>query len=118
MSYYPSNPATLSPAPIIMRKALEGSVSSLGDLKGRKIAFLGDTGFNMANSWILGASLFGMKISLGGPKGFEPSPEIRALLKDGFQGTFTLETHWRHPKGKAYATETSLRALLKVIEKV
>ena len=65
----------------IMRKALEGSVSSLGDLKGRKIAFLGDTGFNMANSWILGASLFGMKISLGGPKGFEPSPEIRALLK-------------------------------------
>ena len=50
-------------------------------LKGRKIAFLGDTGFNMANSWILGASHFGMKISLGGPKGFEPGPEIRALLK-------------------------------------
>ena len=37
----------------------------LAALKGRKIAFLGDTGFNMANSWILGASLFGMKISLG-----------------------------------------------------
>ena len=53
----------------------------VGALKGRKIAFLGDTGFNMANSWILGASHFGMKISLGGPKGFEPGPEIRALLK-------------------------------------
>ena len=26
-------------------------------LKGRKIAYLGDTAFNMANSWILGASL-------------------------------------------------------------
>jgi ornithine carbamoyltransferase len=30
----------------------------LGALRGRKIAFLGDTSFNMANSWILGASLF------------------------------------------------------------
>jgi ornithine carbamoyltransferase len=50
-------------------------------LKGRKIAFLGDTNFNMANSWILGASLFGMKISLAGPPGFEPKEKIRALLK-------------------------------------
>jgi ornithine carbamoyltransferase len=36
----------------------------VGSLKGRKIAFLGDTNFNMANSWILGASLFGMKLAL------------------------------------------------------
>ena len=50
-------------------------------LKGRKIAFLGDTSFNMANSWILGASLFGMRISLAGPKGFEPGEGIRALLR-------------------------------------
>lgn len=50
-------------------------------LRGRKIAFLGDTSFNMANSWILGASVFGMKISLAGPKGYEPSAEIQALLK-------------------------------------
>src|SRR5258708_286725 len=56
-----------------------------GSLKGRKIAFYGDTACNMANSWILGANLFGMKISLSGPKGFEPSSEIRALLKaEGF----------------------------------
>src|SRR5690606_14844679 len=39
----------------------------LASLRGRKIAFLGDTRFNMANSWILGAALFGMKISLAGP---------------------------------------------------
>jgi ornithine carbamoyltransferase len=50
-------------------------------LRGRKIAFLGDACFNMANSWILGASLFGMKISLAGPQEYQPSPEIRALLK-------------------------------------
>ena len=49
-------------------------------LRGRKIAFLGDTACNMANSWILGANLFGMKISLTGPKGFEPSAEFNAQL--------------------------------------
>ena len=48
-------------------------------LAGRKVAFLGDTGFNIANSWILGAGLFGMKVSLGGPAGSAPGPEITAL---------------------------------------
>ncbi len=43
--------------------------------------------------------------------------QIRALLNDGFQGTWTLETHWRPPEGKAYASKTSLAALLKVVEK-
>ena len=51
----------------------------LAALKGRKVTFLGDTSFNIANSWILGANLFGMKVSLGGPAGYEPAPEIRAL---------------------------------------
>ncbi len=49
---------------------------------------------------------------------FDNLGQIRALRKDGFKGTFTLETHWRDPRGKAYSTETSLTALLKVIEKV
>jgi ornithine carbamoyltransferase len=53
----------------------------VASLKGRKIAYLGDTAFNMANSWILGASLFGMKISLAGPASYAPSPEIQAQLK-------------------------------------
>ena len=51
-----------------------------GSLKGRKVTFLGDTCFNMANSWILGANLFGMKVSLGGPAGYEPTQEIRELV--------------------------------------
>jgi ornithine carbamoyltransferase len=60
-----------------------------GALRGRKIAFLGDTCFNMANSWILGAALFGMKISLAGPKGFEPGAEINALLRaEGFANAY------------------------------
>jgi len=65
----------------------------LGSLKGRKIAFFGDTACNMANSWILGAALFGMKISLAGPKGFEPGPEIDALLKqEGFAKNYQFTT--------------------------
>jgi sugar phosphate isomerase/epimerase len=43
--------------------------------------------------------------------------QIRALIKDGFKGTWTLETHWRPPEGKAYASKTSLTALLKVVAK-
>jgi ornithine carbamoyltransferase len=53
----------------------------LASLKGRKIAFLGDTACNMANSWILGANLFGMEISLAGPEGFAPSAAFDALLE-------------------------------------
>jgi sugar phosphate isomerase/epimerase len=49
---------------------------------------------------------------------FDNLGQIRAMLKDGYKETFTLETHWRDPKGKMYSTETSLKALLKVIEKV
>ncbi|QYM79340.1 ornithine carbamoyltransferase [Horticoccus luteus] len=53
----------------------------LESLRGRKIAYLGDTAFNMANSWILGASLFDMKLSLGGPADYAPGEAIRGLLR-------------------------------------
>jgi ornithine carbamoyltransferase len=70
-----------------------GGAELLASLKGRKIAFLGDTACNMANSWVLGANLFGMKISLAGPKGFEPSAEFDALLaKEGFAGGYEFTT--------------------------
>lgn len=49
---------------------------------------------------------------------FDNAGQLRALLKDGFKGTLSLETHWRPPEGKAYATEISLKALMKVIESV
>ncbi len=44
--------------------------------------------------------------------------QIRSLLKDGYKGNFTLETHYKSPQGKAHASRTSLTALLKVVEKV
>ncbi len=62
-------------------------------LRGRKIAFLGDTCFNMANSWILGAAHFGMRLSLGGPAEYAPREEIRRLLAaDGLACDFHFTT--------------------------
>lgn len=49
---------------------------------------------------------------------FDNLGQIRALLKSGYKGAFNLETHYRHPDGKAAATRTSLTALLKLIERV
>ena len=63
-------------------------------LRGRKVAFLGDTAFNMANSWILGANLFGMKVSLGGPATDGPTSEIRELAaKMGGSFHFTADPY-------------------------
>jgi ornithine carbamoyltransferase len=64
-----------------------------GALRGRKIAFLGDTACNVANSWVLGANFFGMKITLAGPEEFAPGPEIDALLaRHGFAGGYEFTT--------------------------
>lgn len=49
---------------------------------------------------------------------FDNLGQIRALLKEGYKETFTLETHWRDPRGKLYSTETSLKGLLKIVEQV
>jgi sugar phosphate isomerase/epimerase len=49
---------------------------------------------------------------------FDNLGQIRALLKDGYRETFSLETHWRDPKGKAWSSGTSLKGLLKVIDRV
>jgi ornithine carbamoyltransferase len=64
----------------------------LASLRGRKIAFLGDTRFNMANSWILGAHLFGMKIALAGPKGYAPGATIcDEAMRIGAEFDFTTD---------------------------
>tara|TARA_B100001093_G_scaffold324520_1_gene309718 strand:- start:14531 stop:15466 length:936 start_codon:yes stop_codon:yes gene_type:complete len=59
----------------ILEKTNE-SCNPFSGLRGVKLAFLGDTSCNMANSWILAGSIMGMDISLGGPKEFKPSDEI------------------------------------------
>jgi ornithine carbamoyltransferase len=48
-----------------------------GDLRGRKLAFIGD-GNNVSHSLMLTAARLGMNFALGCPEGFGPSPEILA----------------------------------------
>ncbi len=49
---------------------------------------------------------------------FDNLGQIRALLKAGYKGAFTLETHYKAPEGKAFASKTSITALLKVFGQV
>ena len=49
---------------------------------------------------------------------FDNLGQIRALVRNGYKGGFSLETHYKHPDGKAAATRASLTALLKIVERV
>ena len=49
----------------------------LGDLRGRKMAWIGD-GNNMAHSLMYGAAKVGMDIWVATPKGYEPDPDVVA----------------------------------------
>jgi ornithine carbamoyltransferase len=65
----------------------------LESLKGRKIAFLGDTACNMSNSFILGGALLGVEIALAGPAAYAPGDAIKAqLAADGLAPTWSFTT--------------------------
>ena len=61
---------------------LGDSRDPFASLAGKKLAFLGDTSCNMANSWIMAGKLFGMKVSLAGPQDFAPKPDFHDLLNN------------------------------------
>lgn len=61
---------------------LGDSRDPFASLAGKKLAFLGDTSCNMANSWIMAGKLFGMKVSLAGPQDFAPKPDLHDLLNN------------------------------------
>ena len=48
-----------------------------GDLRGLKLAFVGD-GNNVAHSLMLCAARLGMNVAVGAPAGYQPNPEIAA----------------------------------------
>src|SRR5438876_2695544 len=52
----------------------------LGDLKGRKIAYIGD-GNNMAHSLMFGAPKLGMHIAVATPGGYAPDPMVVGQAK-------------------------------------
>ncbi len=67
---------------------------NINSLKGKKVAFLGDSACNMANSWILSAALFNMELVVSGPKGFEPKQAVVDQLKaDNLPVNFTYTSN-------------------------
>ena len=49
-----------------------------GRLEGLRVAYIGD-GNNLANSWLLGAAILGMELTVACPRGYEPD---RGVLRD------------------------------------
>ena len=61
-------------------------LEKVGDLKGLKVAYLGD-GNNVAHSLILGAGKVGAHLTLATPGGFEPEKEVMALAEKDAEKT-------------------------------
>ena len=77
---------------LLERWSPAGSID-LNALRGKKVAFLGDSASNMANSWILAAAYFGLELHLAGPKGFEPGSDIQQqLAEDGLEKNYHFTT--------------------------
>jgi ornithine carbamoyltransferase len=53
----------------------------LGALPGRTLAYLGDTGNNMAHSYALAGATAGLHVRLAGPAGFVPDPAVIAAAQ-------------------------------------
>ncbi|HSJ20270.1 MAG TPA: ornithine carbamoyltransferase [Nocardioidaceae bacterium] len=54
----------------------------LGALPGRRLTFLGDSASNMAHSYLLGGATAGMHVTVSGPEGYEPDPEVLARAQE------------------------------------
>jgi ornithine carbamoyltransferase len=71
-----------------------GQLPTLQSLKGKKLVFMGDCDSNMANSWILGGTYFGMEVVLCGPEKYAPQETIPTLVKKGnHSGSFRFTTN-------------------------
>jgi ornithine carbamoyltransferase len=53
-----------------------------GELAGRRLTFLGDAASNMAHSYLLGGVTAGMHVTVSGPSGFEPDPDVLARAQE------------------------------------
>lgn len=64
-----------------------------GPLAGLKLAYVGDAGNNMANSYLIGGATAGLNVSVAGPAGYLPDPGIvsRAeLIAKGTGGSVSV----------------------------
>ena len=68
--------------PVQVLADLYTMVERLGEVEGRKVAFVGDGLGNMARSWMEAAGLLGVQLHLAAPKAFRPSEEEAAKYGD------------------------------------
>lgn len=68
-----------------------------GTLKGLKLAYIGD-GNNMAHSLMIGGAKLGVHVSVAGPEGYEPDPQVVASARDIAQATGAVIEVLRDPR--------------------
>lgn len=59
----------------------------LGNYRGKKVVFVGDGANNMANSWVEGAALGGMRLVIMAPAGHEPDAKILESTENARQAS-------------------------------
>ncbi len=59
------------------------------NLRGVKVAFMGDADNNMAHSWMIAAMLSGIELRLGAPERYQPHPDFLATLSGPGKVTIT-----------------------------
>ena len=68
-----------------------------GTLKGLKLAYIGD-GNNMAHSLMIGGAKLGVHVSVAGPEGYEPDPQVVAAAREIAQATGAVIEVLRDPR--------------------
>lgn len=68
-----------------------------GTLKGLKLAYIGD-GNNMAHSLMIGGAKLGVHVSVAGPEGYEPDPQVVAAAREIAQATGAVIEVLRSPR--------------------
>ncbi len=53
-----------------------------GALAGRRLTYLGDAASNMAHSYLLGCATAGMHVTVSGPSGYEPDPDVLSRAQE------------------------------------
>jgi ornithine carbamoyltransferase len=69
-----------------------------GKLTGLKLCYVGDGNNNMTHSLMEGAAKVGMHISVASPVGYEPNPEIMAVVKEEAKLTGSIVEITNNPK--------------------
>jgi ornithine carbamoyltransferase len=71
-----------------------------GRMQGLRIGYVGD-GNNLANSWLLGAAIMGMELTIACPKGYEPDRGVLRAAKKRAAETGARITVTHHPERAA-----------------